>query len=261
MKKNNRVGEISYNKYGTQMKIIEYENNSHVLIEFQDENKFKKIVGYHGFKSGNVRNPYDKTVYGVGFLGEGEYKCGGKNSKVYNVWCNMLTRCYNEDLRKKGKHRTYEDAIVCEEWHNFQTFAKWWSEQLEQFKHLDEKDFDLDKDILIKNNKIYCPQNCIPAPQRINSLFTKCNSRRGMYPIGVRKTEHNTFVARCDVIPNDKYLKKQVYLGTYKNPEEAFFAYKQFKENYIKEVAEEYKNRIPKKLYDAMYNYKVEITD
>ena len=35
----------------------------------------------------------------------------------------------------------------------------------------------------------------------------------------------------------------------------------QFKENYIKQVAEEYKDKIPDKLYEAMYNYKVEITD
>ena len=34
-----------------------------------------------------------------------------------------------------------------------------------------------------------------------------------------------------------------------------------YKENLIKKKANEYKNKIPKKLYDAMYNYKVEITD
>ena len=34
---------------------------------------------------------------------------------------------------------------------------------------------------------------------------------------------------------------------------------KEFKENYIKEVANEYKDKIPQKLYEAMYRYKVEI--
>ena len=45
---------------------------------------------------------------------------------------------------------------------------------------------------------------------------------------------------------------------------EAFEAYKTSKENYIKEVADEYKQKyenFPQKLYDAMYNYEVEITD
>ena len=51
------------------------------------------------------------------------------------------------------------------------------------------------------------------------------------------------------------------YLGLYITIEQAFSAYKNFKENYIKEVADEYKDRIPQKLYDAMYRYEVEIDD
>ena len=55
--------------------------------------------------------------------------------------------------------------------------------------------------------------------------------------------------------------QKNVYLGDFINKEQAFQCYKKFKENYIKEVAEEYKNLIPTKLYEAMYKYEVEITD
>ena len=43
--------------------------------------------------------------------------------------------------------------------------------------------------------------------------------------------------------------------------ESAFNAYKNFKENYIKETAEQYKQLIPEVLYNAMINYVVEITD
>ena len=63
------------------------------------------------------------------------------------------------------------------------------------------------------------------------------------------------------MIPNEKYGKNQITIGTFNTPEEAFYAYKQFKENYIKEVADEYKDRIPQMLYEAMYRYEVEITD
>ena len=55
--------------------------------------------------------------------------------------------------------------------------------------------------------------------------------------------------------------KKQNFLGYYNTPEEAFQAYKQFKENYIKQVADEYKELIPEKLYNAMYEYEVKIED
>jgi uncharacterized UPF0160 family protein len=37
--------------------------------------------------------------------------------------------------------------------------------------------------------------------------------------------------------------------------------YKHFKEKYIKEIADKYKEKIPSKLYEAMYRYEVEITD
>ena len=37
--------------------------------------------------------------------------------------------------------------------------------------------------------------------------------------------------------------------------------YKKFKEEYIKQVADLYKNVIPKKLYLALYNYQIEMED
>ena len=49
-----------------------------------------------------------------------------------------------------------------------------------------------------------------------------------------------------------------------KNIEEAFKLYKNSKENNIKQVADQYKQKypnFPQKLYDAMYSYEVEITD
>ena len=103
-----RTGEINKNTFGTEMKIIKYINNRDVIVEFQDEYKITKHVQYDKFIKGIVSNPYDKTVYGIGYLGEGEYKCGAKNSKIYNVWCNMLTRCYNEKLWEKDTFLTID---------------------------------------------------------------------------------------------------------------------------------------------------------
>ena len=53
------------------------------------------------------------------------------------------------------------------------------------------------------------------------------------------------------------FLYGGLNLGTYNTLEEAFAKYAEEKENTIKEVAEEYKSRIPLKLYDAMMKYKV----
>jgi hypothetical protein len=72
-----------------------------------------------------------------------------------------------------------------------------------------------------------------------------------VYPISVRKTKSQRFTSRL----NSKHL------GTFDTPEEAFQAYKVAKEEYIKEVADKWKDKITEKVYQALYNYKVEITD
>ena len=50
-------------------------------------------------------------------------------------------------------------------------------------------------------------------------------------------------------------------LGVYNTPGEAFLAYKQAKEAYIKEVANKWKDQIDPRAYNALINYQVEITD
>ena len=249
-----RSGEENYNAFGTLMKIIEYKNCDNIIVEFQDEYKYKKNCKYKCFKKGEVKNPYDKTINNIGFLGEGKYD-SKNNSKAYKVWTSMLRRCY--DPYELNKYPTYIDCYVCEEWHNFQNFCKWWEENV---YNCNNERMELDKDILIKGNKIYSPKTCIIVPQRINSLFVKCNARRGTYPIGVCwDKERNLFASYCCILENNK--KKNKKIGRYNNELDAFLAYKQFKEKYIKEVADEYKDLIPSELYEALYKYKIEIND
>ena len=47
--------------------------------------------------------------------------------------------------------------------------------------------------------------------------------------------------------------------GIYDTVEETFAAYAKAKEDIIKQVADEYKNIIPQNVYDALYNYKLDI--
>lgn len=113
---------------------------------------------------------------------------------------------------------------------------------------------EIDKDLLIRNNKIYSPNTCVFVPRRINSLLIKNNKARGKYLVGV-DFHNKKFRARCMT------LNGSIYLGHFNTEIEAFEKYKKFKEMYIKQVADEYKNVIPKKLYIALYNYKVEMED
>lgn len=253
MKKIDRNGEIGKNTFGTIMKIIEFENYDNIIVEFQDEYKYKIKSNYRVFKKGTIKNPYDKEVFSVGYIGVGKYKSSKnkKDTKEYKVWSSMIQRCY--DPYFLNKEPTYIDCYVCKEWLNFQNFAKWWEENV---YNCNNEKMCLDKDILIKGNKVYSPETCMIVPQRINNLFINRNRDRGDLPIGCSYLRGKIQV-RCNIIGKNEYL------GVFPldKPFQAFTAYKNFKENHIKQVADEYKDLITQKLYKAMYDFKVEIND
>lgn len=252
-----RTGEINYNKFGSKMVIVKYKRNDDIDVYFEEYNWIAKNRYYQNFKIGNITCPYEKSILGVGYLGEGKYEVSenSKLTKCYRTWYNMLMRCYDEKCQEKNP--TYVDCFVCDEWLNFQNFAKWY---YENYYEIEGEIMCLDKDILVKGNKMYSPKTCIFVPQSINSLFIKRQNDRGKSIIG-STPHHGKYEVSCGIFNSKTGKSKQKYLGLYNSEKEAFEVYKQFKEQYIKEVADYYKEQIPTKLYDALYNYEVEITD
>lgn len=93
-------------------------------------------------------------------------------------------------------------------------------------------------------------------PPELNTLIIKCDNARGSYPVGVTAIKkRNAFSSRLSVGGFRKYL------GYYKTPEEAFYAYKEAKEEYVKEQANKWKDQIDPRAYKALMNYEVEIDD
>lgn len=246
-----RTGEEKTNSFGSLMKIANYRNYNDIDIYFPKYDWLGEHLQYGNFKRGNISCPYEKRVFNIGYLGEGKYNASinSKCTKHYNVWKGILERCYDPKYIKKRP--TYTGCEVCPEWHSFQIFAEWADKN---YYEIEGQRMALDKDILCKGNKIYSPNTCVFVPTRINSLFVKSDNKRGNCPIGVTYKKQK-YVASCNI------NGKQKNLGCYTTPEEAFQVYKNFKEQYIKEIAEEYKNVIPQKLYKAMLRYQIEIDD
>ena len=170
-------------------------------------------------------------------------------SRVYKRWCDMLQRCYNAKFHARNPQ--YMPCYVCEEWLNFQNFKIWY-----EAHDYGEESQDLDKDILIKGNVMYSPETCCLAPHIINTLIVNSARARGDYPLGVYfDKEKNKYRANLAV------GGEQIKLGYYDTSEEAFARYKKYKEDFIQDLAEQYKEEIPHKLYDALMNWKIEITD
>lgn len=239
----NRTGEQMINKYGTKVKIIEYISANNITVEFQDDYKYRTKTIYWAFKNNAVKNPYDKTACGVGYLGVGAYKPQTNDVRLpeYRLWKSVLNRCYGANNKK---YPCYRGVTMCDQWHNFQNFAKWYNEN---YYEVEGEIMNLDKDILIKNNKVYSPDTCIFVPKRINILFVKNKQHRNGTYIGVIK-DRNKYVAGINI----KEKGSALTIGRYDTELEAFNAYKEYKERYIKQVADQYRNKIPKKLYEII---------
>ena len=114
-----------------------------------------------------------KLIYGVGVSESGEFKrtvvVDGKRvrMKEYMLWYNMLQRCYSEECQQK--HPTYTGCTVSEDFKYFQRFARWCQSQV----GFDLEGYQLDKDILLRCNKVYSEEVCVFVPRNINSLDRK----------------------------------------------------------------------------------------
>lgn len=225
------------------MKIIRYGIYDDIDVQFQDEFYYiKEHQTYSNFRSGSIKNPYDRTVFGVGYIGVGEYKTKEKDGRFtiyYQQWKNMLLRCYV----KAERHHAYEDAKVCEEWLNFQTFAKWYDEHYYEI----EGSLQIDKDIKYPRNTIYSPQTCLLTPQKINLMFMNKSNNRGL-PNGITRQGNNY---------SAKYNGE--HIGTYPTLEEAYQQQTKKKKEVIVELANEYKDVMPKYIYDIVVGYEFDI--
>ena len=190
-------------------------------------------------------------VYGVGVNDwVGNTHIDGKDIKEYALWNGMLQRCIDE--KYKQKYPTYNDVTCSKEWLSMTKFI----EDVSQMKGFGLSGWGLDKDILVKGNKLYSKDNCCFVPAEINMLLVKRDNARGEWPIGVcfRKNT-GKFMAQLTINGKTKYL------GRFTTAEEAFQVYKLAKEAYIKVVANKWKHLLDERVFRALMSYEVAIDD
>lgn len=242
------VGSIYETNGGTSCTVLEYNSNVDVVVRFNDNFGFTRSVTLWDLRKGSVKNPYDKNVQGVGYLGVGGYVayCNGKDSICYITWVNMLRRCYDENNRKRNP--SYEGCSVCEEWLCFQVFASWYYSQRGC-----DKGFHLDKDLLVSGNKMYSPETCCLVPKDINALISYKYKKKNTMPTGVAQRSETRFRACLNVFGKNKII------GTFDTVEEAAIAYKCAKEDYVKLVANKWKDSIENSVYESLMCWTVNL--
>ena len=199
-----------------------------------------------------IANTHLQAKYGCSKCARLEVDASRNRTKhhFYSKWCSMRSRCSKTGW--KGKYKAYTGCSICDEWNSFNNFNEWAENPTNGY--IDG--YHLDKDLLVKGNKIYSPQTCCFIPHEINSMLTNCKKRRGAYPIGVSKNR-NVYCVTLSRYSNVSCI------GTFNTPEEAFNAYKIAKEQHIKELANKYfkEGKMTQRVYDALMKYEVEIID
>ena len=244
-----RVGDIFDTNNCGKLVVLEYKGHLDVIVKFIDTG-YETTARANNLRKGNVKDRSLPSVYGVGIIGNGIAKVCGVETKDYQLWNSMLRRCYDEKIH--AYRPTYEKCSVSDNFKYLPYFEEWCHQQI----GFDQVGWQLDKDILIKGNKIYSEDTCCFVPAEINSLFIKCDRSRGEYPIGVSYPKRvRKYVAKM------RKFKEDIHLGCFSKPDEAFNAYKEAKEAYIKEVANKWKDQIDLRVYEALMNWTIEITD
>ena len=242
------VGKVCKSKSSGDFKILKYNDKKNVEIQFLNTG-FEMVVRLGDIRNGSVKDPYVASVFGVGITGtKYPITINGVKTKEYVLWKGMLQRCYSDT-----QYPTYEGCKCSENFKSYEYFYEWCNKQV----GFDNEGWHLDKDLLVKGNKVYSEKTCVFLPQEINSLLIKSTATRGKHLIGVYWSNTNkAFVAQVR-----KNKGKQEWLGCFNTELEAFNTYKTAKESYIKEQAEKYKSQIDVRAYNALMNYEVNIDD
>ena len=245
------VGKVFKSKSSGDFKILKYNGSKDVEIQFINTG-FETIATLGNIKSGEVKDPYSPSVYGIGVVGtKYPITVNGVNTKEYDLWKGMLRRCYSDSFKKRCP--TYEGCEVSDNFKSYKYFYEWCNRQV----GFDNEGWHLDKDLLVKGNKVYSETACMFLPQEINLLLTKRDNNRGEYLIGVSwNKKASAFLAKVN-----KGKGKRVHLGCFKTELEAFNTYKKAKESFIKEQANKWKSQIDERAYLALINYEVHIDD
>ena len=243
------VGHIFKTKKHGDCVILKYTKHNNVTVRFIDTNYVTTTSLTH-IKNGFVKDKYAPSVHGVGVVGDFNRGDNIAKQREYILWCNMLARCYLKTYHERNP--SYVNCSASDNFKFYPFFKEWCNRQV----GFSNEDWVLDKDILFKSNKIYSEDTCVFVPHTVNQTFVHKGSTNEGLPIGVsydkRYSKYVSYLRREN---------KQKFLGYYNAPEEAFFAYKQAKEDYIKEIANKWKDQIDPRIHEALMNWTVEITD
>jgi len=169
----NKIGNIYRTNCGNLKVIGKGKKKGYYICRFDDDTI---VMAYcSAITSGSVKNPNSPMVYGAGYLGQGEHKAhkNGEKTKEYILWKDMIKRVYDSKYHEKSP--SYKECRVSEEWLCFQNFCN----DIKELKGYKEwlnsapREYCLDKDLKVKNNKLYSKDTCVFITTVDNTMLSR----------------------------------------------------------------------------------------
>lgn len=179
-------------------------------------------------------------------------------TKACQLWENIKNRCEYLPVMDEVRFGKYTGADACEDWKDFQNFAQWFEDV--QSSGYYKKGWQLDKDLLVKDNKIYSPEFCVFLPEEVNKALNTKSRQRGVLPLGMCYRSNRS--GRIIIKFTCKYPEFTMYAEISESQiVEGFALYKAAREKYIHFLAEKHKSNLDPRAYQALKNYEVNIDD
>ena len=186
-----KVGDTYPSRNYGNVEILDTNNSGrYCTVRFVKTGTIKRFREDH-VRSGCLRDPFAPSLCGVACTGEAKTK--GKNQALYDVWHDMINRCYNPHNKS---YDAYKSVTVSNSWLVFANF-------LEDAPLIEGFDYDkiingdlvLDKDTKQRwsPNKIYSMETCIWIPPHENNLVQDGQQKPfvGISPDGRRFEDYN----------------------------------------------------------------------
>lgn len=138
------------------------------VIRFLDTGTIKRYAARY-LTLGKVVDDTIPTIYGKGLVFKGVTI---SHKREYHLWHNMMKRCYGEN-NPETMDKTYKGVEVHKDWWDIKNFLN----DLPQLKGYKEwkngEDYQLDKDLLSRNKKIYSKETCQFIPTSTNARHAR----------------------------------------------------------------------------------------
>lgn len=163
------------------------------------------------------------------------------DDEFYNLakkrWDNMIGRTTN------GRYECYDEVEVCEEWKDFSNYYEWFKDNWVDY----DGRVDVDKDLIDKNSKIYSPETCCIIPHEINIGIRIADSAESRGTVNWDK-RRQAYKVRLNVYTRHINTQRRKY-------KDALDLYFKKKDEFVKAMAEDFKDIIDKRAYDALMKY------